>query len=201
MRVALVSTSVTDTRERILQAAVRVLAARGQAALTVRAVAQEVGSSTTGIYTWFGSKEGLLEAIYVDGFRRFHAYVGRPGADDLNDPDRARAGLERMAYRYWEWALDNPTHYVLMFAGVPTHFTPSPEARMEAASGFGDLVSRVRAAMDPGSREDDVVLAAYRVWATLHGYVMLQVGGPEGGGSVARARFRDGVRMVLASLG
>ena len=195
------SASVTDTRERILQAAVKVLAARGQAALTVRAVAQEVGASTTGIYTWFGSKEGLLEAIYVDGFRRFHAFVGRPTAEGLATPDGARAGIERMAHRYWEWALANPTHYVLMFAGVPTHFVPSAAAGAEAASGFGDLVARVRAVMSPDAPEDDVVLAAYRVWATVHGYVMLRVARPGEDDALATDRFRDGVRMVLASLG
>ena len=33
----------------------------------MRAVAKGAGCSTTGVYTWFGGKQGLVEAIFVDG--------------------------------------------------------------------------------------------------------------------------------------
>ena len=197
------STTVTPRRAHILEAAVRVLSAHGQQGLTVRAVAQEAGCSTTGIYTWFGGKEGLLDAMYLDGFRRFRAYVGHLADAEGTErtESRARTALEGMAVRYREWALANPTHYVLMFAGTPTHFTPSPEAGAEAAGSFGDLAARVRDVLGPEAPEREVDLGAHRVWATLHGYVMLRIAGPGGVGAGDEDRFHDGVRAVVASLG
>ena len=58
-----------------------VLQRDGAAALTVRNITAEAGCSTTGIYTYFGGKHGLVEAIFVEGFESFD----RP-------PDRAVQG-------------------------------------------------------------------------------------------------------------
>ena len=44
-----------------------------RAALTVRNVAAAAGCSTTGVYTYFGGKDGLVDAIFVDGFEKFDA--------------------------------------------------------------------------------------------------------------------------------
>src|SRR4051812_15889204 len=62
-----------DARAAILAAALRILQHEGAGALTVRSVASGAGCSTTGVYTWFGGKNGLVEAIFVDGFQRFGA--------------------------------------------------------------------------------------------------------------------------------
>jgi AcrR family transcriptional regulator len=181
---------VTDNspqRQRILEAAVAILADRGEAALTVRAVAVASDFSTTGIYTWFGGKEGLLEAIYRDGFARFRAFVAE--ADVTPDP---RERLRLSGERYWNWALANRTHYLLMFAGVPSRFTPSAEAVAEADLSFADLVQRTAAY----TRDD----AAHHIWATLHGYTMLQLSGASGEQNDAFARLQSGIERTLAQL-
>lgn len=158
-------------RRRILDSAVRILADEGATGLTVRAVAEASDCSTTGIYTYFGGKDGLLEAIFRDGVRRFRAHVGAedevPGAD-------AADRLRRAMRRYGEWALANPTHYLLMFA--PSGFDASPESRTEAVAGFEDLVRRV-AAVAPDLPGPEVDRAAYHLWAALHGHVMLRLTG------------------------
>ena len=99
-----------DTRQAILAAAIEILHHHGAGALTVRSVATAAGCSTTGVYTWFGSKNGLVEAIFVDGFRRFHA-AQQDVLDDVG-PDLARSPTCTGA-----WALANPTHYQVMFQG------------------------------------------------------------------------------------
>ena len=59
----------TETRERILDAALRVLLT-GVASLSVPAVAREAGVSVPTIYRHFGTKAGLLEAMYPHAARR-----------------------------------------------------------------------------------------------------------------------------------
>jgi len=95
---------VEETRERILDATVRVMA-RGLASVSIPAVAQEAGVSVPTIYRHFGTKTDLLAAVYphlarragfnhlpaptsVDGFR---AMVGAMfgGLDSLGDEARA----------------------------------------------------------------------------------------------------------------
>jgi AcrR family transcriptional regulator len=79
-----------DTRARILDAALRLLADEGHAALTVRRVATEAGCSTIGVYTWFGGKDGLIDALWTEGFASFAAALRR--AKPLHAPlGRAQA--------------------------------------------------------------------------------------------------------------
>ena len=86
------------------------------AALTVRNVASEAGCSTTGIYTYFGGKNGLVEAIFVEGFESFDAATAPfMEVDDLAGGCRA----------YREWALANPTQYMVMFGRAVPDFVPS----------------------------------------------------------------------------
>ncbi len=62
--------STSTTRETLLEAALRLLEERGPGALRVRDVAAAAEQSTMGVYTHFGSKQGLLEQLYLHGFER-----------------------------------------------------------------------------------------------------------------------------------
>jgi AcrR family transcriptional regulator len=121
-------------RTRLLQAALDVLQRDGASGLTVRNVTAAAGCSTTGIYTYFGGKHGLVEALYLDGFRSFDRAVSA-----LLDADR----LEDAGREYRRWALANPTHYLVMFGRVVPDFVPSPAAMEEAARSFDALVRAV----------------------------------------------------------
>jgi AcrR family transcriptional regulator len=68
----------TETRDRILDAALRVLMT-GVASLSVPAVAREAGVSVPTVYRHFGTKAGLLAAMYP------HA-AGRAGLDLIPIP-------------------------------------------------------------------------------------------------------------------
>ena len=79
---------VDQTRKRILDAAIRVMA-RGLAGLSVPAVAREAGVSVPTVYRHFGSKAELLAALYPHAERR--AGVGR--AAPPRSIDELRAGV------------------------------------------------------------------------------------------------------------
>jgi AcrR family transcriptional regulator len=148
-------------RTRLLDAALTVLQRDGAAALTVRNITDEAGCSTTGIYTHFGGKNGLVEAILLDGFHSFDgALAPAYEADDLLAAGRA----------YRRWALANPTHYLVMFGRAVPDFVPSEAALVRAYESFDSLVRAVgrRGVADPEA-------GAYHLYATVHGYVMLEL--------------------------
>ena len=163
----------SEQREAILAAALMLLRRDGEAGLRVRTVAAAAGCSTTGVYTWFGGKHGLIEALYVEGFGRFKAVLRSepPGPSPL-------AHVRALAMRYREWAVTDPTHYEVMFGSLVTGFVPSDEASTFALTTFEILVDAVRAAIDSGEiREGDAVQLAFHLWASIHGYVELELAG------------------------
>ena len=175
-------------RSRLLDAALEVLQRDGATGLTVRNVTAAAGCSTTGIYTYFGGKHGLVEALYLDGFRSFDRAVS-----SLLDADR----LEEAGRAYRQWALANPTHYLVMFGRVVPDFVPGARAMEEAARSFGALVGAVARA-GAGERADEI---AYHVFATVHGYVMLELVGMGGRPSEdLDALYERGLHYVMSGV-
>ncbi|SEH03569.1 regulatory protein, tetR family [Nonomuraea solani] len=65
-------------RQDLLDAALRILRDQGALYLTLRRVADAAGTSTMGIYTCFGGRTALLEAIYEHGFRLLRQAMTTP---------------------------------------------------------------------------------------------------------------------------
>jgi AcrR family transcriptional regulator len=63
----------TGTRERILQAAARLLAESGGDPVSTRAVCAAAGVGAPTLYHHFGDKDGLLDAVVAYGFERYLA--------------------------------------------------------------------------------------------------------------------------------
>ena len=63
------------SRERILQAAKHLFASRGYESTSTVAIARLAETSESQLMKHFGSKEGLLEAIFDDGWTRFASHV------------------------------------------------------------------------------------------------------------------------------
>lgn len=163
--------STPQSRDSMLASALVVLRRDGAAGLRVRAVAEQAGCSTTGVYTHFGSKNGLVEALFVDGFERFDAALA-----EVSGLPTPLAHLAAVAERYRHWAITNPTQYMVMFGGSVPEFTPGDSARHRALRSFIDLTGWVHAAMTSGELvDDDPASVAYHLWATIHGYVMLEL--------------------------
>ncbi|MGW3345240.1 TetR/AcrR family transcriptional regulator [Nonomuraea rubra] len=72
-------------RQDLLDAALRILREQGAPSLTLRRVADAAATSTMGIYTCFGSRAGLLEAIYEHGFHLLHEAL-TTSLNDHTDP-------------------------------------------------------------------------------------------------------------------
>ncbi len=188
-------TDPSTTRERILDAAVALLADAGPAALTVRAVATAAECSTIGVYTHFGGKPGLVEALLLDAYERLDAAVAV--VDDTVDDPRAR--LVAGAHAYRAWALAHRTHYLLMFSPVLPSVGPLPAVEARGACSLAAHRARVEAAVTAGALTgDDVDATAFHLWAAVHGAVGVEIlGSPPATPQRARERFTRGVEALL----
>lgn len=162
-----------DQRVELLRAAAMLLAQEGPGALTVRRIAAEAGYSTMGVYSRFGGKDGIVEALFVEGFHGLgEAMTGVPETDD---PLTDMLGCGR-AYR--RFALDHPTSYAVMFERVVPGYEPTESAQIIANGTFELLVGRVRRAMELGALPAaDAPETAQRIWAACHGWVSLEIHG------------------------
>jgi AcrR family transcriptional regulator len=87
------------SRERILEAATELFAARGYAGAGVDRLAERSGIAKTAIYYHFGNKEGLLAAVlerasteWIEGIQQ----AARQAGDPLGRLQRALAGMRAM---------------------------------------------------------------------------------------------------------
>ncbi|TMZ55562.1 TetR/AcrR family transcriptional regulator, partial [Klebsiella pneumoniae] len=100
-------------RENLLARAGELLAEEGPQGLSLRRLAAEVGTSTTAVYSLFGSKPALIAELCAEGFRRIGDQLGsmEPTGDPLTD-------LVRLGLIYREAALAQRHVYPIMFAGA-----------------------------------------------------------------------------------
>ena len=110
--------------EQILDAARAQLATEGSSGLSLRAIARDLGMSSSAIYRYFPSRDELLTALIIEAYNGLglatetaEAAVGR---DDL-------AGRWSAACRgVRSWALANPHQYALIYGSpVPGYKAPT----------------------------------------------------------------------------
>ena len=123
------------------------LAAEGAAALSLRAVARDLGMVSSAVYRYFGSRDELLTALIIDGYNALGAAVEQADAACARDDHRGRWRAAARAAR--DWALAHPHEYALLYGSpVPGYQAPAdtiaPAAR--SAAVFGRLLSDAHAA-------------------------------------------------------
>jgi AcrR family transcriptional regulator len=159
-------------RQAVLDAAIRVLVREGLASFSLRRVAREFGCSTTVLYTLFGNKQGLVEALWLEGFERLWR---AEESTQETDPLRRLASLAQVYRRH---ALADPDYYRVMFGGAIADFQPSDAAVAVSRKPFRVLVDAVQACMAAGVfLPADPELVAAALWATVHGVISLQLAG------------------------
>jgi AcrR family transcriptional regulator len=173
-------------RRTLLDAASGLLLAEGPGALTMRRVAAAVGCSTTVLYTMFGGKEGLADALYREGFERLRRRLEATG----NDPDPL-GRLGALAHAYRDNALAEGGYYGVMFQQAIPGFRPSSESLAVAGASLHVLARAVGAAMEAGVlAPGDPQAVAEVLWAAVHGAVSLELAGHFPEPEAALDRFR-----------
>jgi AcrR family transcriptional regulator len=158
-------------RAAVVDAAGEMLATQGPSGLTMRRLAAALGCTTTVLYTMFASKQGLIDAMYRQGFDRLTA---RMRAIPQDVPPAERLRLSGLAYR--ENALSSPQLYQLTFGAAAPEHTPGPAATAAAEASLEPLVEIVQACIDDGVfRPEDPRFIAQVLTAAAHGAVSLEL--------------------------
>lgn len=118
----------------------RQVAEGGAAALSLRAVARQVGMVSSGIYRYFPSRDQLLTALIIDAYDAVGAATEAADAackrSDFTDRWRAACHAVR------GWALEHPHEYALAY-GSPVPGYSAPEDTIGPASRVTQVVAAV----------------------------------------------------------
>jgi AcrR family transcriptional regulator len=207
----------------ITDAARRQLADVGAAALSLRAVARELGMVSSAVYRYFPSRDDLLTRLIIDGYDALGEAAER--ADDPSAPPLERWLAVCRAVR--TWARAHPHEYALLY-GSPVPGYRAPEDTVPAASRVGvvlgrilgeaahagalprasgerdaDLVSDDAVAVLGGehpSLDDAVRLRALLAWSSLYGTISFELFGHFVGSVADGERYFDRAMTELARM-
>jgi len=187
-------TASQHVSDHLLGAALQILEDFGIAALTVRAVANKAEVAPMGVYSRFGNKDGLLEALFVHGF------VGLRGAIEPSLGNSQLSMLRAGCLGYRRYAIAHPQLYHLMFEQMMM-LELSPQATDVARDTFYVLVDRVHACMASGElQQADSVEVAQQIWSAMHGAVSLEIADVHFANDPA-TNFTRMLEALLAGLG
>ena len=180
------------TKAEILDAAWRLARERGLGGWTLRDVAEAVGMRAPSLYVYFASKNALYDAMFAEGYaallirvdERYAALLAREPA-----PDEV---LRTVAAVFFEFCVEDPARYELLFLRTIPGFEPSEPAYALAREVLGRLAA-VMAGAGVGAPEQ------VDLWtALLTGLASQQVSNDPGGDRWARLVDRA-VDMFVAS--
>ena len=207
----------------ITDAARRQLAEVGAPALSLRAVARELGMASSAVYRYFPSRDELLTRLIIDGYDDLGAAGER--ADDPTQPPLERWLSVCRAVR--AWALAHPHEYALLY-GSPVPGYQAPKDTVPAASRVGIVLGRIlgeaarAGALPPaaGDRDADLVsddavavlggehpslddtvrLRALLAWSAIYGTISFELFGHFVGSVADGARYFDRAMTELARM-
>ena len=155
-------------------------------AVTLRAVAREVGIAAPSIYAHYADREAIIMAAVVQVFDELAAAIEKAEATVSADPvQRLLAGCQA----YLEYGLGHPARYGLLFSqrGVapedyckPVPMGPGGTPVLAfGAEAFSLLLQAIQECVEAGvSASTDVLTDATAVWVALHGAVTLRTALP-----------------------
>ncbi|CAM3282776.1 TetR/AcrR family transcriptional regulator [Nocardioides dubius] len=113
----------------ILSAARQEIAVHGGGALSMRAIAREVGLVSSAIYRYFPTREALLTAMITESYGNLAEALASSGADRKRNLARRWETLGR-AFRVW--SMSNPHEFQLIY-GTPIPGYVAPAETIPAA--------------------------------------------------------------------
>lgn len=164
-------------RRELIAAADKLLAEAGEAeAVSLRAVAREVGVAAPSVYLHFAGKEALLAAVADEHFAALTAAIEAAIAREVTAPRRLLAGC----LAYCRFAGEQPGAYRILFGLRRAKGDRSAGSGPAGTAAFQTLVDAIAACMAAGAAPaGDPFRVASAVWPTLHGLVSLRRSRPD----------------------
>jgi AcrR family transcriptional regulator len=167
---------IEEFRDEVTSVALRLFADNGLDAVTLRAIADEVGCSAAKIYTYFDGKEAILAATRAECFTRFADFI----EDRLEGVDDPETVIFVQGRSYLEFARRQPYAFKIMFTLDRAPAEEFPEIRYSIRRSWDIVRSAVRNAVAAGILEGDVDQIADLLWSGIHGIATLDLAGTPG---------------------
>lgn len=145
----------TRTEDRVLDVARRQLGEMGPSALSLRAIAREVGVVPSALYRYYPGRDAILTGLIRTGYSRLGDSVEQAVATCSRDDLLGRWTTTWAATR--AWAVDHPHEYALLY-GTPVVGYKVPPDTVGPATRVVALLAQV--ALDSGVSDTGYLSAA-----------------------------------------
>ena len=216
-----------ETVREILDAAERQLTEVGVQALSLRAVAREIGMTVQSLYNYFTSRDELITALVAAAHDDLADAV--EAARDAHRGSDAGERVLATAHAYRSWAVANPTRFGLAYGMPMVDYAAPPDGpttvgprrvaalfsetvfdgwtleqlrSVELPDTSAELHATLRSAPGPTGELPPAAAALFLVaWGRMHGMVTLEVFGHlDWMGDTAADLFDSGLRLLVADL-
>ena len=188
----------SETRQKILAAAERILRREGAANLTIRRVAADVQLTPMAIYRHFKTKDALIAALVSIGFSiwetRLQSAISRIAP---------RHKLRKAMLAYRDFALEEQRLFEVMFLTRRADVPLAPASlQVSPSPAFSQVIAAVEQCLStgsamPGAAGETILL----VWSTAHGLITLHFSGRFGfDNDIFRNVFERTIDRLLRAL-
>jgi AcrR family transcriptional regulator len=191
----------THLQVAIKESAWKHIAESGAPALSLRAIARNLGITAPAIYNYYLDRDALVTALIVDAFTS----LGQSQKEAIQElpPDDSLARVTALGLAYRDWAIIYPQRYQLIFGTpIPGYQAPEDITLPAAAWALLPLIETLQAiflagrlridqcaprapaltsmleawSQFAGGNDVEVLYAALVIWSRVHGLVTMEIG-------------------------
>jgi AcrR family transcriptional regulator len=96
------------------------------------------------IYSYFGSKHDIYDAMFLDGYQAFVDWMDHAASDEQIAVEPIVA-VRRSIHAFVSFCTNDPVRYQLLFQRTIPGFTPSPESYAVAVQAYEQMRTRLAA--------------------------------------------------------
>ena len=190
-----------DLQTAIKEVAWKQISKKGAAALSLRAIARELGITAPAIYNYFSRRDDLVTALIVDAFTSL-GESQKKSIQNLPEDDLG-THLSALGLAYRDWAITYPQRYQLIFGTpIPGYEAPAEITVPAAAGSLVPLIETIQAIFAAGKlrvdrfapmtpelksmleawsqftagNDPEVLYTALVIWSRVHGLVSMEIG-------------------------
>ncbi|MCT9008652.1 TetR/AcrR family transcriptional regulator [Streptomyces rhizosphaerihabitans] len=157
-----------QVRQEVKTAALRQLAEGGPEALSLNAIAKQLGMTGPALYRYFANRDSLLTDLVIDAYGDLASALSRTAEACTED---AVTRLTELGRAYRAWALAEPHRYRLLFRAPLQGYDAQSASLVEASQpAMTVLLDAVSALAEPDARVPEGAAAQFREWQERHGF-------------------------------
>jgi len=132
-----------ETKAEIVASAWELVTAHGLAGLAMRDLGDLVGMKAQSIYSYFGSKNEIYDAMFREGYTAFAAGMAEVQQLAINREATLVEEARLMAHDFFEFCTSDPVRYQLLFQRTIPDFEPSDESYAVALEVYQSMTTRL----------------------------------------------------------